>query len=276
MVRVRCGLIVAMSILAATSCVRQPGPPPIARGVLALDGALIIEEFAKNCQDAESPWHAEIAIRGSIHGHRIAEHARAGFAGASARIELGSPNTEPHVVLATRGGEGHSTLLLSDRSRVIEDQSFEVVLERVLGVKVDVRTLSQILLGCHLLEPVGDITAYGEHWRRISGGRNGNEYLYRDSSSEPWRIVTLYYPGEGLQWKLRLDYDDFDDGVARTRRVRGPEAGGVDLTLTLLRLDIRASITDDLFSIAIPPSAMVMTLDELTGGEFFAIPPERH
>jgi hypothetical protein len=131
MAKVRCGLIMAMSILVATSCVRQPGPPPIGRGVFALDGALIFEEFAKSCQDAESPWHAEFAIRGSIHGHGIIEHARAGFAGASARIELGSPNTEPHVVFATRGGEGHSTLLLSDMSRVIKDQAFEVVLERV-------------------------------------------------------------------------------------------------------------------------------------------------
>jgi hypothetical protein len=272
-----------MSILVAASCVRQLGPPPIGRGVFAQDGARIIEEMTDNCQDAESPWYAEIAIRGSIHGHRLAEHARAGFAGASLRIELGSPNTQPHVVFVTRGGEGHSTLLLSDRSRVgsdgsrvVKDETFEVVLERVLGVKLDVRTLTRILLGCHLLEPIGDITAYGEHWRRISGGRNGNEYLYRSSSSEPWRIVTLYYPGEGLQWKLRLDYDTFDDGVARTRRVRGMEAGRLDLTLTLLRLDMRASMTNDLFSIAIPPSARVITLDELASGDFFGIPPERH
>jgi hypothetical protein len=234
----------------------------------ARDGAKLLLEVMNACRDEamglEEPWAADLTIRGSAGGNRVDRQLKVGFQpnGLFGRIESVPATASRSSLLFVTAG-GRATLLLDNNTRVVSGQPFPAVFAAIAGVAMDVRTLAMLLRGCHLLEPGGYVTTYGNQWMSVAGGRNGYVYFHRPSPADRWRAMSLLYPGEGLQPAWRMDYHDFHEGIARTLLVEGMDGRSVSLEMRLSNVALLPSLPNDLFEAAIPASSQPIQLDRI-------------
>jgi hypothetical protein len=261
----------------------RSAPPihlPDETGTFPPQSALIIMEISNRCSGGRPatlgppnllvPWTAELDVNGVVQHRRVTGHIRLGFSGNRVRAELGRRPQRPSAVFVS-DGTSPPTLLLRNRNRVIVGASFPDVLQHVTGVGMDSHSVAEIILGCHSFQPLGYPVTYGDLWRRITGGRNGSVYLHRTTASDPWRVVSMLFPGEGLHWLWRLDYSDFDGLNARSFHLMSSEAGRYDLTFRLQELGMFQSLPADVFALDLPESAKRMTLEQLRPSDLFEI-----
>src|SRR4051812_22440018 len=157
-----------------------PGP-----GALAPDGRMAIDDATAVCRRV-STITVEIAVSGSIGGHRTRARLSAGLARPdSARIEAVAPFWQPVFIFVFAKEE--ATLLLPRDSRVLEHGRPDAVLEAVAGVPLDAPALLAVITGCAVAPDAASTRALGETWRVATDGSN-EVYFNREGLSVLWRL----------------------------------------------------------------------------------------
>jgi hypothetical protein len=234
-----------------------PGEP----GRAALREAADLEFAVMSACDTQGiPWTADVEVRGIAGAYRVDRRVKVAFNLPSVRIESVPLVSEDAFVLTASHGP---TTLLLDRGKLrITPQRTADVLERIAGMPLGPLELEGLLRGCYLMEGGAVPTTYNREWMAIPGGRNGRSFFRRESPRDPWRMMTLFYPGAGLQPGWRIDYFEYHDGIPRLITVTGLEVNPVRLEIRLSNVT-PASLPQDLFEQPAAANARPIALDQI-------------
>jgi hypothetical protein len=249
---------VVLAALMASSCGTPLMRLPAGPGRPAPDIPAAIAEAASGCR-AVSSISAEVAVSGSVGGHRLRARLLIGLAApASARLEAFAYSQQIFVYVA-RGTD--ATLLLTRDVRVLEQGRPGEVLEAVTGVPLDASDLRLALLGCAVDPDSARGRLLGPDWRVVPEGR-GELYLRRDPPAAPWRLVAAVHRDPGRpEW--RAEYRKFEGNLPRAIHFVSSDPGRFDLRLTLTQVDLNPELEAAAFDVRVPPSAVPITIEEL-------------
>ncbi|HEY7287907.1 MAG TPA: hypothetical protein VH497_20805 [Vicinamibacterales bacterium] len=240
----------------APALMKLPGEP----GVPAPDFATTYLEATRACKPVSS-MTAEIGVTGSVSGQRLRARILAGFKAPSARLEAVAPFGGPLFVFVATGKD--ATLLLPRDDRVVEHADAAEVLEAIAGVRLGPSDLLQALTGCASPVNWGNPQAIGDQWRTAAGTGGSKIYLKRDTTSGPWRVVAILFPGPGLQPDWRAEYSQFRNDLPGAVRLVASDRQRFDLSLTLTQVEVNTQLAPDVFRVDVPASARPMSIDEL-------------
>jgi hypothetical protein len=233
---------------------------PAGPGTPAPDIAAAQLQATEACRRVQS-LTAEIAVKGSVGGQRVRGRLIGGFTPAATRLEAPAPFGAPLFIFVANGSD--ATLLLPRDARVVEHGRPAELLEAVAGVPLTPSEMLGTLTGCHVPGRLGSPQAIGDLWRTAAGGGGAKMYLHRDSPSAPWHIVSVFFPGEGLQWSWRADYDRFANGLPGVVRLVSAQPGRFDLELTPSQVETNVELKPEVFRVDIPRDAERITTEEL-------------
>ena len=253
-------LVVALVSIAFASCGSRLARLPSTPGEPAPDMAAAMAEALGAC-GAVGSMTAEIAATGSVGGRRMRARLLGGFTPAAFRLEAVTPAGPPFFILVANGDD--ATLLLPRDDRVLPHEQSDAVLEAIAGIRLKPTELFETLIGCAAPGKWTAGFAAGENWRVAVGEHGAKLYLHRESRTAPWRVATLLYPGEGLQWSWRADYSNYHSGLPYSVRLVSATPGRFDLQLSLSQVEPGAPLDRDVFRVQIPASAQPITLAEL-------------
>jgi hypothetical protein len=256
------GAILCLAVGAA-ACAPRLTKLPSGPGTLAPDFARVVVEATEACRRVQSIT-AEIAVTGSIGGQRARVHLVAGFAPTAGRIEAVAPFGAPLFIFVASGNDG--TLLFPRDDRVVEHGRPAELLEAVAGVPLAAGDLLRTMTGCAMPEPLASPQAIGENWRTVAGGGGAKIYLHRETASAPWRLVTVFNPGQGQQWSWRADYDQFEDGLPRVIRFVGADRRRFNIQLALSQVETNVPLGPEVFRVDVPRDAERISIEELRRG----------
>ena len=249
------------SVACGASLVKLPSGP----GLTAQDGAGALQQATGPCLTIRT-LTAEVAVSGSAGGHRVRARLTAGVsAPASARLEAVAPFGQPFFIFVATGTD--ATLLLPRDNRVLEHGRPEEVLDALTGVPLGAADLHDTLTGCASVPAAGPLQtrAFGDLWRVVAAGHDGELYLHRDGPNAPWRLVAVVSRSDsGRPW--RADYSAFEDHVPRAIRLTSAgslSSGAFDLQFSLSQVETNVPLAADAFSVKIPAAAGPITLEEL-------------
>ena len=259
--------VVAVAALLSAAC----GPPliklPSGAGVpvSASEGALALAEALSVCSRVRT-LTAEVAVSGSVQGHRVRGRLSAGVAEpASARLEAVLSFGPPLFIFVVLHGD--ATLLLPRDNRVLRHGQPGAVLEAITGVPLDAADLHEILTGC--AKSIGSSPArkFGDAWQLVSTA-NQELYLHRENTTSPWVLASMIRRTSSGDRRWRADYADRRNGVPSAIHLMSLDEGGrigsdFDLQLALSQVDINTPLDDSVFTVQEPRGAEPMTLDEL-------------
>jgi hypothetical protein len=246
--------------IAASACAPKLTKLPSGTGTPAPDFGQAVVDATSACHRVNS-LTAEIAVSGSIGGDRARVRLLAGFAPAAGRIEAAAPFGAPLFIFVAASADG--TLFFPRDNRVVEHGRPAELLEAVAGVPLDAGDLLPTMTGCAMPERLGSAQALGDTWRTAAGGGGAKIYLHRDTPSSPWRLVTVFNPGQGPQWSWRADYDDFHDGLPRVIRLVSADRRRFNIQLTLSQVEINAPLGPEVFRVDVPRDAERIGIDDL-------------
>jgi outer membrane biogenesis lipoprotein LolB len=198
---------------------------------------------------------AELSLSGRASGERIRGRVIAGLeSGGSVRLEGVAPFGPPVFILA--GKAEKATLLLPREQRVLKDTAVSAVLERLTGLAFGADDLRLMVSGC-----LADNAAPTEGqqwpggWQAVRLGADRVAYI-RTQQGRPVVVAADYGP-----W--HVDYSEHVSGYPRVVRVRRSGDATTDITARVGELEVNTTINPLAFTLAIPPDADPMTLDEL-------------
>ena len=248
-----------LAALLAASCGAPLMKLPAGPGAPAPDAADALREATIACR-AVSTITAEIAVSGSIGGHRFRGRLLVGLASpASARLEAVAPFGQPLFLFVARDGD--TTLLLPRDNRVLEHGRGDAVLEAVAGVPLDALDLRVAVTGCTSAPDSTEARRLGDDWLAVPDGPT-DVYLHRDPHTAPWRLVAAVHRDAGhANW--RAEYRDFQNGLPRTVRLASLDSARFDLRLTLSQIEVNEPLDATTFRLQIPAGAEPITLEEL-------------
>jgi hypothetical protein len=252
------GLTIGAAVACAACGVRLMKLPS-GPGTPAVDFPAAQAQATDACRRIQS-LTAEIAARGSVGGQRLRGRLIGGFAPAATRLEAPAPFGAPLFIFVADGTD--ATLLLPRDARVVEHGRPAELLEAVAGVPLTPSEMLRTLTGCHAPDVVGSPQAIGDLWRTSAGEGGAKVYLHRDNPSAPWRLVSVFLPGEGEQWSWRADYDQFADGLPRVIRLVSAQPGRFDLELALSQVETNVELKPEVFRVDIPPDAERISTEE--------------
>jgi hypothetical protein len=244
---------------------------PSGPGTPALDVAAAQGQATEACRRIQS-LTAEIAVKGSVGGQRVRGHLIGGFNPTATRLEAPAPFGAPLFIFVATGTD--ATLLLPRDGRVVEHGRPADLLEAVAGVPLTPSEMLSTLTGCHAPDRLDSPRAIGDLWRTAAGG-GAKMYLHRDSPSAPWRIVSVFFPGEGQQWSWRADYDQFVNALPRVIRLVSAQSGRFDLELSLSQVETNVELKPEVFRVDLPADAERITTEELKRAGPFGAPRSR-
>jgi hypothetical protein len=117
---------------------------------------------------------------------------------------------------------------------------------------------------------------FGDGWQQLTRASGDDLYLHRQKAEEPWVLAAVVRRSASGAW--RTDYRDRQNGVPRTIRVaslgdaRAP--GAFDLQLVLSQVDTNVPLDPSAFTLAIPKTAVPISLEELRRNGPLAPKPE--
>jgi hypothetical protein len=256
--------LVVMLALAAASCgaplMRLPSGP----GEPAPDAAAALAEATRACH-AIHALTAEVAVSGSAHGRRVSGRLSAGVAApGSARLEAVAPFGAPIFIFVASGND--ASLLLSRENRVVEHGPPDSVLAAAAGAPLSAEDLLQVLTGCAPADALRDGRRTGTDWRIATTTKGDELYLHRESGSAPWRLVAIVrHAAADSVW--RAEYRELLNDLPRSIHLVSVDAGrpgaAFDLQLAMTQIETNMTLSADVFTIRVPPSAIRMTVDEL-------------
>lgn len=77
-------------------------------------------------------------------------------------------------------------------------------MQALIGVPMAADFFGRTLAACEFPEGPPSMRMIRSQWARypLAGG---SVYLHRADAADSWRLVTIFYPGETLQWDWRID-----------------------------------------------------------------------
>jgi hypothetical protein len=244
----------------STACAPRLTKLPSGTGTPAPDFAQALADATAACGRVQS-LTAEIAVTGSIGGHRARVRLVAGFAPAAGRIEAAAPFGAPLFIFVASGTDG--TLFFPRDDRVVEHGRPAELLEAVAGVPLAAADLLPTMTGCAMPEPLNGGQALGDNWRTAAGSGGARVYLHREKAASPWHLVTVFNPGQGAQWSWRADYDDFRDGLPHVIRFVSADRDRFNIQLTLSQVETNAALGAEVFRVDVPRDAERITIADL-------------
>jgi outer membrane biogenesis lipoprotein LolB len=246
--------IPALVCLLAAAC----SPPllklPTGPRTPAADGASAIDQATAACRTI-STITMEMTVRGSVGGQRLRGRLSAGLAKpASARLEAVASIGQPLFFFVATNG--NATIYMPRDQRVSRGRP-DALLEAVAGVPLDASALRSVVTGCASMPNAAATQTLGADWRVTVDGSD-EIYLRRDPGTMSWRLVATVRTGA---W--RAEYSNFDGGLPRTIRLVSTPSGRFDLQLELSQVDLNPPLGADVFQVQVPPSAEVISVDEL-------------
>jgi hypothetical protein len=263
---------VLLVALAAASCAPKLTKLPSGPGSLAPDTARVLLESLSNCQRVQS-LTAEIGVSGSVGGQRIRARLIGGFTTSSARLEAAAPFGAPVFIFVATGRDG--TLFLPRDRRVVEHGDPAELLAAIAGVPLGPSEMVRTLTGCSIPDRLESPMAIGDNWRTSASAGGAKIYMHRDGPTAPWRLVTVFHPGDGPRWNWRADYDDFHDGLPRVVRLVSADPRRFNLQLTLSQLETNVQLKPDVFRVEVPSDAERISVEELKRLGPFSAPKSR-
>jgi hypothetical protein len=245
------------------------GPPlltlPSGAGVPASADESAIAEAVSNCAGVVA-LTAEVAVSGSVQGHRVRLRLSAGAADpASVRLEAVLSFGPPLFIFVAKDGD--AALLLPRDNRILPRGQPSAVLDAVTGVAVDAADLEEVLTGCSRVIVGAPARKLGDTWQVVSIA-NHEVYLHRESTTTPWGLVATIRRASSGDRRWRADFADRQDGVPRAIHLMSLDESGrigvqFNLQLALSQVDVNAPLDDKVFTIQPPRDVQPMTLDEL-------------
>jgi outer membrane biogenesis lipoprotein LolB len=206
------------------------------------------------CRGART-FTAELGLRGRAGGRRLSGRLVAGFERpASIRLEAVAPFGPPGFILASR--DGTAVLLLPRDERVVSGESAESILGALTGVALAPADLQAILTGCVVPAP-----------KAISGRLHANGWASIDLEGG----ATMYLRRSGM-WEVRaarrdgweVEYPAWQGMFPQVIRLRSAhEPADVDMTATLMQVEVNVDVDSAAFTVNVPDSARPLSIDEL-------------
>ena len=233
---------------------------PSGPGTLAPDIAAAHLQALEPCRGINSV-SAEIAAKGTVAGQRLRGRLIGGFTAQATRLEAPAPFGAPFFIFVARNND--ATLLLPREARVVEHGRPQELLEAVTGVPLTPSELLRLLNGCLIPDRLDSPLAFGDLWRTVAGGGGAKMYLHRDTTTAPWRIVSVFFPGEALQPSWRADYDRLVNGRPTIVRLVSLPPNRFNLELALSQVETNIDLKPDVFRVEIPAGTTRSTIDEI-------------
>ncbi len=248
-------LCVALAVTFGTACAARRFVPPADLGAPLPAFADIQTALTTACSGVRT-FTAELGLSGRVGSQRLRGRVVAGFMRPdSMRLEGIAPLGPPAFVLVSSAGT--ATLLLPRDNAVLRGAAPEQVLEALTGVALLPADLQAVLTGCVTGNP-----------RAVSGRLHDNGWASITSDTG----ATFYLQRERDVWRLRaarreqwlIEYPAWQGSFPASVRLRSDRAPvAVDLSATVSQLEANVEIDSSAFSVAIPSSAVPISVDEL-------------
>ena len=249
--------LVAMSLAACSTRTIQL---PEAEGTLALTETVrVYSVVTQRCADVNG-WTAEMTIAGAIDGRRVRAHLLAAFSPPIVRLESFRRSGDPSFVFLSNSNR---TAVRVAGSQTLQAADQHDVMQALIGVPMAADFFGRTLAACEFPTGSRAMRMIGLEWARFPLA-GGSVYVHRANTAEPWRLVTIFYPGETLHWSWRIDYDAVGDGFPmRTHLITAD--GRVDLQFRLAYVDtmfVHAS-DDTRFKVDLPSNTQPLQPKQL-------------
>ncbi len=201
---------------------------------------------------------AELGLSGRAGDEKLRGRVVAGFERpASMRLEGVAPFGAPAFILAAR--EATAVLWLPRDGRVVRGASAAAILGALTGVSLAPADLQAILTGCVVATPTAAAgRVHGNGWASID--LEGGATLFLQRSGASWLVRAARRSG----WQI--EYPTWQGSFPASARLQSVDtAVQVDLTATLSQLEVNVDIDAAAFTVAAPPDAEAMTIDDLRG-----------
>jgi hypothetical protein len=252
--------VAVVAAICSSACGPRLMKLPSGPGTTALDIGAAQVQATEACRRVNS-MSAEIAAKGSVSGQRLRGRLIGGFTPTATRLEAPAPFGAPIFIFVAHDDD--ATLLLPRDARVVEHGRPAEVLEAVAGVPLTPSELLRTLTGCYVPDRLDRPLAFGDLWRSAAGGGGAKMYLHRETAPAPWRIVSVFFPGEGLRAGWRADYDQFVNGLPTVVRLVSSPPDRFNLELSLSQVETNIELKPEVFRVEIPPGIQRITLDEI-------------
>lgn len=223
--------IVAVIALALAGCSTHTIQLPDAPGTVALtDTVRIYSEVMRRCADVNG-WSAEMTISGRMDRRRVRKRFLVAFSPPIVRLESSTRSGDPSFVFLSRGDR--AVVRVAGHDTVQADQ--HDVMQALIGVRMAADFLGRMLAACEFPTGSRAMRTIGSQWARypLAGG---SVYVHRATTADSWHLVTIFYPGETLNWSWRIDYLEAEDGFPLHAHLVTAN-GQVDLEIRLAHVD---------------------------------------
>ena len=222
----------ALVALSLAACAARTIQLPDEQGTLAVTETVrVYSEVRRRCADVNG-WTAEMTIAGAIDGRHVRARLLAAFSPPIVRLESFTRSGNPSFVVLSNSSR---TLVRVAGSQALQAADQHDVMQALIGVPMAADFFGRTLAACEFPTGSRAMRMIGSEWARFPLA-GGSVYVHRANTAEPWRLVTIFYPGETLHWSWRIDYDAVGDGFPmRTHLITAD--GRVDLQFRLAHVD---------------------------------------
>jgi hypothetical protein len=218
--------------LSLAACAARTIQLPDEQGTLALTETVrVYSEVARRCADVNG-WTAEMTISGVLDGRHVRARLLAAFSPPTVRLESFTRSGNPSFVFLLRSNRTGVRVAGSQTLQAADQHNF---MQALIGVPMAADFFGRILAACEFPAGSRAMRMIGSQWARFPLP-GGSVYLKRANAAEPWRLVTIFYPGETLHWSWRIDYHDVRDGFPLRAHLVTAD-GRVDLQFRLAQVD---------------------------------------
>jgi outer membrane lipoprotein-sorting protein len=246
----------SLFLLLLLGCAPKAPTLPSGGGVPFPGFASAVAQATDGC-DGMKTLTAVMSLSARSGGQKFRGRIDAGFQAPDRIVLEGvAPFGKPLFVLAASGDE--ATLVLPRDGRFLTGAAPESIVDAMTGVSLKPAELRMILAGCGLPggQP-GSARSFDGGWASVD---LGDATLWLRQIDGRWRVAAA------TRQILAVHYADFGASRPATVRIRVAAAEGADLTLRLSEVDVNVPLDPSVFTLAVPPGAIPITLDELRRG----------
>lgn len=180
-----------------------------------------------------------MTIDGAMDRRHMRTRLLVAFSPPMVRLESFARSGDPSFVFLSRGDRA----VVRDENKTLQAADQHDVMQALIGVRMAADFFGRMLAACEFPAGSREMRTIGTQWARypLIGGA---VYVHRANPADTWRLTTILYPGETLQWSWRIDYLDADAGFPRRAHLVTAD-GHVDLQIRLAHIDAMFSHSNE-------------------------------